>query len=107
MVYCLCVCVCVCVCAHVHMHIYFVYYYLFILAKCPLGQYLKNKQCKDCPKDFYQNEEGKDYCRPCPLGKITKNAKTDSIDKCFGMKDIVSTLVQSVLALTIYNIYSM
>ncbi|XP_041364088.1 uncharacterized protein LOC121379510 [Gigantopelta aegis] len=53
------------------------------VANCPVGQYLNNSVCTDCPNDYYQDEEGKDYCRPCPLGKITKNPKTDSKDKCF------------------------
>ena len=54
--------------------------------ECTSGQYLdvNDGQCKDCLKNFYQNETGQVACKPCPAGTATETTGTTSVDLCYG-----------------------
>ena len=78
----LCVCVCVCVCVFSKTKLTF----FFTAEECTPGKYLdlSDNQCKDCMKNFYQNETGQVACIPCPAGKSTEGRGANSSALCHG-----------------------
>ncbi|CAG5115710.1 unnamed protein product, partial [Candidula unifasciata] len=52
--------------------------------KCPVGQMLNltTNTCVSCPRNFYQDHEGKSYCFPCPPATETVNNGTISQADC-------------------------
>ena len=70
------------------IHSFFYSFFSFLPAvKCPAGKYLDlddGDQCKDCTKNFYQNEPGQVVCKPCPAGKATEGPAAASPDLCYG-----------------------
>ena len=51
---------------------------------CPPGTYSDSKAstCKDCNPGFYQDEEGKTECQPCPKNSSSVIAGSKSIADC-------------------------
>ncbi|KAL5018347.1 hypothetical protein ScPMuIL_004069 [Solemya velum] len=52
------------------------------IEKCQPGYEYVGGSCNKCQLDYYQNEENKAYCKPCPTGKMTKETGTASINSC-------------------------
>uniref|UniRef100_A0A8W8JQE5 EGF-like domain-containing protein n=3 Tax=Magallana gigas TaxID=29159 RepID=A0A8W8JQE5_MAGGI len=50
---------------------------------CLIGNYWDGSKCALCPKHYYQNMTGKDYCFSCPLGKKTSGMGSNSSSQCF------------------------
>lgn len=54
--------------------------------ECTVGHFFDTKSdaCQPCATGFYQDEEGKFYCKPCEVGLTTKTEGSDSEDDCIG-----------------------
>ena len=66
----------------------YLHYPLFPIAPCGLGYYYntdgREPKCDPCPLDTFQDEEGKDHCKPCRRGTFTLAQGSKSEDKCLG-----------------------
>lgn len=64
----------------------YIFKFFFSLGGCAVGEFwdTSNMKCSLCPKHFYQNMTGKDYCLPCPLGKKTSGPGSTNSTQCFG-----------------------
>lgn len=56
---------------------------VFLLGDCSVGEFWNTSKCSLCPKHFYQNVTGKDYCFPCQLGTLTAGQGTNSSSQCY------------------------
>ena len=57
---------------------------LLFSVKCPPGTHSDSKTnaCKDCTPGFYQDEEGKTGCQPCPKNTSSVITGSKSIGDC-------------------------
>ncbi|KAK7111927.1 uncharacterized protein [Littorina saxatilis] len=53
--------------------------------ECAAGtSYNRNDpKCEPCPKNFYNNKTGQEYCTPCPAGKATQTVGASMLSLCF------------------------
>eukprot|EP00105_Crassostrea_gigas_P030833 XP_011453294.1 PREDICTED: uncharacterized protein LOC105346438 isoform X1 [Crassostrea gigas] len=50
---------------------------------CSVGEFWNTSKCSVCPKHFFQNVTGKDYCLPCQLGTSTAGQGTNDSSQCY------------------------
>lgn len=51
---------------------------------CAPGKYLKDDECLECQKGYYQDEEYQVSCKICPVGYSTANRGSTSSLECKG-----------------------
>lgn len=49
---------------------------------CPPGKYLKDGNCLDCDKGYFQEKEYQINCTKCPTGKSTADNGSKSENDC-------------------------
>ncbi|XP_052236177.1 sushi, von Willebrand factor type A, EGF and pentraxin domain-containing protein 1-like [Dreissena polymorpha] len=54
------------------------------VVSCPIGKSYNATagECMDCPRHYYQNETGKNFCKPCPIGFKTVGNGSNSNTQC-------------------------
>ena len=59
-------------------------FFVFLSVNCPPGTYSEGTTniCKDCNAGFYQDEEGKTECQPCPKNSSSVITGSKSIADC-------------------------
>lgn len=51
---------------------------------CPPGKYLAGRNCRDCAKGYYQENEYQINCTQCPAGQSTRENGSKSLNDCQG-----------------------
>ena len=64
----------------------------FLAANCPAGTYHNStmQSCNQCPRDTYQNEEGKKSCEICPTFSKTTGLGSRDVSHCISKISFIS-----------------
>ena len=71
--------------------------YLFLSsAECSKGSFynMSTSECELCPLNFYQDLQGKHYCKPCPALHGTESEGMKSLEQCVGKYGLDFVILQ-------------